>query len=152
MAVADVVNRTFALIAGRARKQGVALRFTHPDLAVVVEADGEQIQQLLVNLALNALDVMPNGGTLEVDARHEGNGHVELRVQDTGPGITSEILPRLFQPFVSSKETGLGLGLVISRRIAESHGGSLWAMNTPAGGACFACRLPTRMAPEPVAV
>jgi signal transduction histidine kinase len=70
------------------------------------------------------------------------HGQVELRVLDTGPGITPELLPRLFEPFVSSKETGLGLGLAVSRRIAESHGGNLWVTNPPHGGACFVLRLP----------
>jgi two-component system sensor histidine kinase HydH len=110
---------------------------------VVVEADGDQIQQLLVNLVLNALDVMPQGGELEINLHAPKNGHVELQVRDSGPGIAKEILPRLFHPFVSSKETGLGLGLVISKRIAESHGGTLQASNQKDGGACFVLRLPT---------
>ena len=137
-----VVERVFALVEGRARKQHVRLEFTRPPFPVCVEADGAQLQQLLVNLALNALDAMPQGGTLRVDLGSPVHGQVELRVQDTGPGIAPEILPRLFEPFVSSKETGIGLGLAVSRRIAESHGGSLWVTNPPQGGACFVLRLP----------
>jgi signal transduction histidine kinase len=139
------VERTLALVAGRARKQHVELRFVRPSPPVLVEADEEQLQQLLVNLALNALDVMPGGGTLEVDLRlvsgPGGERLAELRVQDTGPGIPAEVLPRLFQPFVSAKETGLGLGLVTSQRIAENHGGFLEGHNRPEGGACFTLRL-----------
>jgi two-component system sensor histidine kinase HydH len=139
----EVVERTFALIGGRARKQHVQLRFTHPNQAVPVEADSEQMQQLLVNLTLNALDVMPRSGTLTVDLLPGKHGQVELRVLDTGPGIAPKVLARLFEPFVSSKETGLGLGLVVSRRIAESHGGTIQAGNRPEGGACFVVRLPS---------
>jgi signal transduction histidine kinase len=144
--LARPVERTLTLIAGRARKQHVTVCFTPPAPALFVEADEEQLRQLLVNLALNALDVMPRGGTLEVQAvgprPGDDKGQVEVRVLDTGPGISPELLPRLFQPFVSGKETGLGLGLVTSRRIAESHGGTLLAKNRPEGGACFTLRLP----------
>jgi signal transduction histidine kinase len=109
------------------------------------------MQQLLVNLALNALDAMPQGGSLDVSLGAPVHDQVELRVRDTGPGIAPALLPRLFEPFVSSKETGLGLGLVVSRRIAESHGGNLWVTNPPHGGACFVLRLPVAMQPAVVA-
>jgi signal transduction histidine kinase len=140
--LAEQVERTLALVAGRARKQHVQLQFTPPSQAVVVDADAEQLQQLLVNLALNAMDAMPHGGQLEMAIAPRQKDYVEVQVADTGPGITDELLPRLFKPFVSSKETGLGLGLVISRRIAESHGGTLRAFNRSSGGACFVLRLP----------
>ena len=144
--LAGPIERTLALIGGRARKQRVRVSFAPPEPAVFVEADEEQLRQLLVNLALNALDVMPRGGTLEMDILAPRVGDdgvpVEVHVLDTGPGISDELLPRLFQPFVSGKETGLGLGLVTSRRIAESHGGTLLARNRPEGGACFVLRLP----------
>jgi signal transduction histidine kinase len=141
--LAQPVERTLALVAGRARKQHVRTEFTPPEPPVVVDADPEQLQQLLVNLALNALDAMPQGGVLEVGIGTPDRGQVELHVRDTGAGISPELLPRLFKPFVSGKETGLGLGLVISRRIAEGHGGTLHAVNRPEGGACFVLRLPT---------
>jgi two-component system, NtrC family, sensor histidine kinase HydH len=136
------ISQTFALIAGRASKQGVALEFTPLPTPLLITGDGEQLQQLLVNLTLNALDAMPRGGKLRVDLRELPGGQVELTVRDTGTGIVSKLLPTLFMPFVSTKETGLGLGLVTSRRIAETHGGTLHAANLPAGGACFTLRLP----------
>jgi two-component system sensor histidine kinase HydH len=145
--LATVVGQTLALVGGRARKQRVALRFTPPASPVVVEVDGEQIRQLLVNLALNALDVMPRGGVLEIELRSPADGQVELAVLDTGPGIAPRHLPRLYEPFFTSKETGLGLGLAISQRIAQGHGGSLRARNRPQGGASFVLRLPAREGP-----
>ena len=140
----------FTFVEGRARKQHVMLHFTPPTPPVMVDADADQMQQLLVNLALNALYAMPQGGSLDVSLGAPVHGQVELRVRDTGPGIAPALLPRLFEPFVSSKETGLGLGLVVSRRIAESHGGNLWVTNPPRGGACFVLRLPVAMPPAVV--
>jgi two-component system sensor histidine kinase HydH len=79
---------------------------------------------------------------VEIDLRPPRDGQVELFVRDTGPGIAAEILPKVFETFVSSKETGIGLGLPVSRRIAEDHGGTLMVFNLPGGGACFVLRLP----------
>lgn len=140
--LAPLVSRAFALVAGRARQQRVDLRFAPPADPTVVHADDEQVLQLLINLFLNALDAMPQGGTLEVQLHPPADDPVELCVLDTGPGVPADLLPRLFEPFVSTKETGLGLGLVNARRIAESHCGSLQAANRPQGGACFTLRLP----------
>jgi two-component system, NtrC family, sensor histidine kinase HydH len=148
--LAQPIGKTLALIGGRARKQNVTIDWVPPASPVVVTADSEQIQQLLVNLILNALDVMPRGGVLDIAQRRLG-GNVEISVGDTGPGIAVKVLPALFKPFVSTKETGLGLGLVTSQRIAEAHGGSLVASNREAGGACFTLRLPVLVEPSAAA-
>lgn len=140
--LADVVDRVFAVVNGRAKKQRVDLHLLRPDAPVQVEADRDQLQQLLLNLVLNALDAMPGGGAVEVELRPPRDGHAELYVRDTGPGIAPDILPKVFETFVSSKETGVGLGLPVSKRIAEDHGGSLSAYNLPGAGACFLLRLP----------
>lgn len=137
-----VVDRVYDLVGGRARKQQVRIRFSRPDGPVCVDGDQDQLQQLLLNLVLNALDAMPHGGTVETTLRAPRGGHVELLVRDTGPGIAAHILPKVFETFVSSKETGVGLGLPVSRRIADDHGGTLSAHNPAGGGACFALRLP----------
>jgi len=97
---------------------------------------------VLINLAFNALDAMPRGGTLEMTIETPAPDRLVLRVLDTGPGMTPQVLARMFQPFFTSKETGTGLGLVISRRIAEEHGGTLAAANRPGGGACIELTLP----------
>ncbi len=146
--LAALVDRTFVLAAPRAARQGVRLEFAAPSSPVVLDADPGQIQQILLNLVLNALDAMPRGGAAIVEVAELADRRAELRVLDTGPGLAPEILPQLFRPFVTGKEAGLGLGLVISQRIAESHGGSLSACNRPAGGACFVLRLPFSSGPE----
>ena len=92
--------------------------------------DSDQIQQLLLNLVLNALDAMPQGGEIEVDLREGHDGFIELYIRDNGPGISLDILAKVFETFVSSKETGVGLGLPLSRRIAEEHGGSFGGLQS----------------------
>ena len=142
---AAVVRDALALVRGRTDQQRVAVTATGPDVPSVLTADREQLRQVVLNLVLNALDAMPHGGTLAVAVTpDEAGGVVELTVADTGPGIPAHIRPRLFEPFVTGKETGLGLGLVVSKRIVEEHGGTIRGENRPGGGACFTVRLPTR--------
>jgi len=143
MNLLPLIEQTLALVRGRIEKRKVTLQVLRPAAPVVVEGDADQLQQLLLNLALNALDVLPRGGSLEIELRIPHQGWIELRVSDSGPGIAPSLLPRVFEPFVSGKESGLGLGLTVSRRIAEDHGGDLLASNRPEGGACFLLRLPT---------
>jgi signal transduction histidine kinase len=140
--IGPIIGRVLALIGGRARKQHVELVFRQHAPVPETEVDGDQIQQLLLNLVLNALDAMPQGGVLDVEVSPARDGYLEIYVRDTGHGISPEILPKVFETFVSSKETGVGLGLPLSRRIAEEHGGALTAYNLPIEGACFLLRLP----------
>ena len=139
--LAALARRTLKLVEVRAERQKVALRFEPPSEPFQVLADAGQVQQLLLNLAINALDAMPQGGLLEIQLRKR-EGCVELSVLDTGSGIPPSMQGQLFQPFATSKEKGVGLGLVISRRIAEDHGGSLGVQSRPEGGVCFTLRLP----------
>jgi signal transduction histidine kinase len=136
------------LVRVRAAKQGVDVRIDRPNGPVIAEADVDQLRQVLLNLVLNALDVMPRGGVLDIRLSRPENDRIELSVADTGPGIAADILPRLFVPFVSDKETGMGLGLSVSRRIVEDHGGTIRAYNRSEGGACFVVTLPARPADD----
>jgi signal transduction histidine kinase len=138
-----VVCRSVALLEGRARRQHVTLKTDLPAGPVELLIDGEQIHQVLVNLMLNALDAMPQGGELRLEVRRRDDPpRLQVRLHDTGPGIAAPILARLFEPFVSGKETGLGLGLSICRRLLEAHGGRITGENDPAGGAVFTFTLP----------
>ena len=136
----DVLRTVVGLVRGRADKQRVAVSFSPPHGPVVLNADPAQLRQVFVNLALNALDAMPTGGELRFAMRVLPD-RVEVEVADTGPGVTAGMVPRLFTPFASSKDTGLGLGLVISKRIVGDHGGEIGAENR-ADGASFFVRLP----------
>jgi len=135
------MESTLGLIRGRIEKQRVEAKLEAPPGSLSLIADPVQLQQVMVNLGLNALDAMPTGGRLTIRILRIANRY-EIEVADTGPGISKEILPRLFQPFASDKETGVGLGLVISRRIIEEHGGTLGAANRLGGGATFFINLP----------
>jgi signal transduction histidine kinase len=129
------------LVKSRAEKQNVNLWIDVADELTVV-ADEGQLRQVLVNLSLNALDAMPTGGTIEFSARRQKPDLVRIEVRDSGPGIGAAMMAKLFEPFASTKETGLGLGLVNSKRIVEAHGGMIAAANRLEGGASFTLTLP----------
>ncbi|MHB1424855.1 MAG: sensor histidine kinase [Gemmataceae bacterium] len=133
-----VIRRSVALIEGRARRQNVAIKTDLPPGPLELLLDPEQIHQVLVNLMLNALEAMPHGGEVRLEARElQDPPRVQVRLHDTGPGISAAIQARLFEPFVSNKETGLGLGLSICRRLLEAQGGTIRGENDPSGGAAF---------------
>ena len=113
------------------------------DLLVV--ADRDMLRRAVLNLSLNALDAMPDGGRLFVAARREP-GSISIEVADTGPGLSDEARDRAFEPFFTTKSTGTGLGLAIVYRMAEAHGGEIVAGNRDSGGAVFTLRLPHRNA------
>lgn len=118
----------------------VARRDEIGDLPPVV-ADRDQLRQVLLNLLTNAYEAMPTGGTVELGARVSGDG-VEVTVRDDGPGLDETTAQRLFEPFFSSKLKGTGLGLAVSKRIVESHRGTLRLANDDAGGCVATVWLP----------
>ena len=99
-------------------------------------ADRDQLRQVFWNLLLNAVQAMREGGTLAIETQRAPES-VEVTVRDTGPGIPANILPRLFEPFVTSKSGGTGLGLAIVRRIIEDHGGRITVSAQDGEGTCF---------------
>lgn len=103
-----------------------------------VTVDPIQLQQVLLNLVLNAADAMPEGGTLGVRTRYDpGSDVVAIDVSDTGPGIDPELRPKIFQPFFTTKANGTGLGLAMCKQLIEQHGGSIGVEDQPSGGALF---------------
>jgi len=111
-----------------------------------VRADRIQVQQVLLNLMKNASDAMstvpPQSRRLTLTARGNGDGHVRVFVGDTGPGIPAAVLEHIFEPFVTTKSHGMGLGLAVCRTIIEAHHGKLRASNNESGGATFEFTLP----------
>jgi len=129
------------LVEGRLRRQQLVLEVDQPDHPIVVNADRQQVHQVLVNLLLNAIESVPPRGRLGVASRRELD-EVTLFVWDSGPGIPPQMQATIFDPFFSSKATGTGLGLSISKQIVEDHGGRIEACNRPEGGAAFIVTLP----------
>ncbi len=127
----------------RAPERSIKLVLSSADGLPDVMADPAQLQQIFMNLLLNAVDAMPRGGVLTIRAAREENApFVSLEVSDTGPGIEPSVMDRLFEPFISTKAKGTGLGLAITKRLIEEHGGAIRVENVPAGGARFTLRFP----------
>jgi len=108
-----------------------------------ITVDVEKMQRVFVNLIKNAVEAMPEGGTLSISSR-KTNGDVEVSFADTGIGMTKEDVEKAFGPFFTTKAKGLGLGLAISKRIVEKHGGSILVESTPGKGSTFTVRLPIK--------
>jgi signal transduction histidine kinase len=141
--VRETLDRAIHLVQGRAEKQRVVTDLQLGFTPLMVNADPQQLHQVFVNLLINAIEAMPEGGELTVTL--QGTPESEsLRVQfrDTGQGIPAELLPRLFEPFASAKERGTGLGLAVSRRIVEEHGGAIAVRPIAGGGTLFEVTLP----------
>lgn len=142
--VRDTLRRAINLVVGRAHQQRVTISEDGMETPCEAEADPEQLHQVFVNLLLNGIESMPQGGALRISLQPgKGPGDFfHVRFADSGPGIPDSLRDRLFEPFVSGKEHGTGLGLAISRRIVEQHGGRICAANREEGGAVFSVELP----------
>ena len=137
--VNKLVEEASALALVGAKDQGVRVMFRLDPAADLVLADKVQIQQVLLNLIRNAIEAMEGCDKRElvVSAGPAGNGMVAISVADTGTGIAPDMAGQLFQPFVTTKPHGTGVGLSISRTIIEAHGGEIEAQPNPAGGTIF---------------
>lgn len=151
----DMIDGAVELVQARAQSQGVVLRRKYPQDPVPADIDSTQMNQVILNLLLNALDMLSSGGWIEITIRSEdapsdspsspGFGvRQTITIRDSGPGFDPEILQRLFEPFVSTKETGTGLGLSICQRIVEAHRGRIAAANAAGGGAVISIVLPMK--------
>ena len=144
----DVVANVVRLVASDAILRDVTIvTDLAPDLSRIA-GDSIQMQQVVLNLIVNAMDAMRSESVRRVSVQTEAEGlqGVRLTVTDTGPGIEHDRLGKVFQPFFTTKSEGLGMGLSIARTIVEAHGGVLWAENNPDGGASFRFRLPVSKA------
>jgi two-component system, NtrC family, sensor histidine kinase HydH len=148
--VAEVLRKTLALFAKEAEEHGkVEIVTDLADKMPPVRADAEQLLQVFLNLSLNALQAMPNGGKLWISTalrrstrRGAAAAFLEVRFRDAGVGIPAGDLKNLFIPFFTTKEKGTGLGLPISQRIIENHGGTIEVRSQPGEGATFTVLLP----------
>ncbi|MDP7692167.1 MAG: HDOD domain-containing protein, partial [Vicinamibacterales bacterium] len=144
--VAEVIRLVLSLLEGRLQSSGIELNLDLPsDLPVLAAADPKQLEQVFLNLVINAIHAMESDGQLTIRALRESGGeHVVVAVRDTGPGIARADLPVIFDPFFTTKPEGegSGLGLAISRSIIDAHGGRILADSEPGKGAVFTVYLP----------
>ncbi len=133
------------LIGTHLRHSNVSLEFTpNPDLPKT-PIIRDQIKQVILNLCINAIESMPQGGKLTIfSTYHPDVEEIHLDISDTGPGMTSEVQAKIFEPFFTTKEGGTGLGLAVSYEIAQNHGGNIKAKNNPGPGATFTLILPCK--------
>jgi signal transduction histidine kinase len=124
-----------------ARSSGVEIDLRVAPHLWPLPADPDYLKQLLLNLILNGVQAMPQGGTLTLDAGADKN-HLQITVADRGGGIDSETLKKIFEPYFTTKPNGSGLGLAIARRIAEAHGGTITVESEPQRGSRFRVLLP----------
>jgi two-component system sensor kinase FixL len=142
--LAKLIEEAGALGLAGAREQNIQLRFNlNPEFDQVL-VDRVQIQQVLVNLFRNALEAMAHSSRRELTVSNTSvaDDMIEMAVSDTGSGFGEDVAQSLFQTFFTTKETGMGVGLSISRSIIEAHGGRMWAETNAAGGATFRFTLP----------
>jgi signal transduction histidine kinase len=156
----QVIAQTIHFLSPRAERRDIRVLDRCSPGPLSLDADEGQIRQVLLNLLLNALDAVSHGGTIEVRAYYESRRNradhhhkhartVALEILDDGRGLPEEHVDRIFEPFFSTKDTGLGLGLATCRRIIDLHGGEITALSRPEGGALFRVRLPADAA-EPL--
>ena len=142
--LSKLIEEAGALGLAGAREQGVRLRFNLNPRHDLVLVDRVQIQQVLVNLFRNALEAMAQSSQRELIASNTlvAGDMIEIEVSDTGSGFQDDVKQHLFQTFFTTKETGMGVGLSISRSIIEAHGGKMWAEAKASGGATFRFTVP----------
>jgi two-component system sensor kinase FixL len=137
--LSKLLEEASALALVGAKDQGVKVRFDLDTTNDLVFADKVQVQQVVLNLIRNAIEAMAETATrqLVISSTADGERMVRVSVSDTGSGLSPDILPQLFQPFMTTKPHGMGVGLSISKTIIEAHGGRLWAEPNPGGGTVF---------------
>lgn len=137
----QVIKQVVRLLSSQIRKKHITLKTSLAPAGDDFHLDGRKLSQVFLNIILNAIDVVPKGGTITITLEGDER-EISIAIADNGPGIPKAERERIFTPFVTNKEDGTGLGLSISRKIVETYGGSLTVSESTMGGACFNILLP----------
>jgi signal transduction histidine kinase len=139
--VRELVDETVALVRTQADAQGIDLKVEYTDEETEVMGDRERLKSCLTNIVINALQAMPQGGSLATNL-YRNDGWVEIKITDTGVGISDEALQKIFEPYFSTRVSGFGLGLAVTRSIIEDHRGSIVVNSKLGHGTTFTVKLP----------
>jgi two-component system sensor histidine kinase HydH len=138
-----VIGHVAELLKPEAAKRGIEILVAVRKELRPLLADPDQLIQAFLNLVINALQAVERQGRVEINAREDAD-FIDVRVRDTGPGVSPEKLSAIFEPYFTTKADGSGIGLWIAQQILTAHGGTIQAGNAPEGGALFTVRLPIR--------
>jgi signal transduction histidine kinase len=145
--VIEEVNNVIRLVSGEAKKRNVRVELT-ADRLPLIKGDPEKLRQAFLNIILNGLQATPSGGIVSIIVSHgkikDTEPWIELCFADTGSGISSDAIGKIFEPFFTSKADGTGLGLAITRKIIEGHGGHIEVVSEQGHGTAFRIRLPEK--------
>ncbi len=137
-----IITRVIDLLTTQAQKKTIRIDWLLPDQVAIIECDEELLIQVFLNLILNAIQIVPTGGQVQIRTDCSNKESVKITIEDNGPGIPPENFARLFDPFFTTREGGIGLGLTVTQQIITVHGGHLTANRSDLGGACFTLYLP----------
>ena len=150
MEINEAILEVIALTHGELVKNGVSVRTQLAECLPLIQGDRVQLQQVILNLIVNAVEAMSGIGEgsreLQISAEIDASNCVLVAVRDSGTGLDPSSLERLFHPFYTTKSNGMGMGLSICRSIIEAHGGRVWATANVPQGAAFQFTLPLRAA------
>jgi len=145
-AIEPILRHTLKMIEGQAKEKGVVIHAGFPEKIPEIFMDPDKLTQVFLNLTLNALNAMEQGGILSVALSHPESQMIRVEISDTGTGIQKEELNRIFDPYFTTRSSGTGLGLPIAQRIVEAHGGKIRVTSEPGEGTVFSVFLPCRNA------
>lgn len=140
--VQEELETIVTLLSNNSRERGIKLVLQPPVYPVIIKADGEKLRQAFLNIIINALQATPSGGSVIITTAVHPPSYCEIQFRDTGPGLDAATLERIFEPFFTTKPDGTGLGLAITRKIIESHSGTLQVESEPGHGTTVTVRLP----------
>jgi signal transduction histidine kinase len=139
--VREVIQDLATLLDPQARRQRIAFSATLPDTEILLTGHRDRLKQALLNIVINAMEAMPDGGELSINAKSEGE-QIEVSVRDTGPGIPEDLLRKIYDMSFTTKSGGCGVGLFVANSVVQSYGGLIHIDTAPGKGTCFNVFLP----------
>ena len=148
--IEEVIDRNITFLAMQIEENGYTIKQNYQNSLPVIQADAAMLYQSFLNILINAMQAMPDGGTIEISIS-SNDKIVTINFEDEGQGISDEVIEKIWDPFFTTKEMGTGLGLGVVKNLIESHGGSIQVQNRSQGGACVTVELPVQHSDSQIA-